>query len=102
MSVSHSPGPWESKYDGHGGMCINDANGQQVGYVCKRNGGVQEANAKLIDAAPDSLAMLQRLLAWFDAEAELVRETGTGSTEGELIDQAVAIKSVIAKCRKLP
>lgn len=45
----------------------------------------------------DMLAELRRLQKWFDAEYEMISETGTGSTEGELIDEAVRIKAVIAK-----
>lgn len=51
-------------------------------------------------AAPALLAELRRLLAWLDTEVELVQGTGTGSTEGELIDEAIRVKAVIAQAEE--
>ncbi len=94
---THKPGPWFINEHYPEGLRTRYVE-SPTGTVCEVSG--NSTDLYLIAAAPDMLATLERLLGWFDTEAELVRETGTGSTEGELIDEAVAIKSIISKCRK--
>ena len=48
--MANSPTPWTSHFDGHGGICVEDANGRQIGYLSNRPG--QEEHAALLVAAP--------------------------------------------------
>lgn len=67
---------------------------------------VAEATARFIVKAANChdelLAELRRVLAWLDRESELVMETGTGSTAGEIVDEAVRVKTAIAKATGAP
>lgn len=54
MSAQHTPGPWtRNRHDD-----IHDANGDLVCGACGPEAADQEANARLIAAAPDLLAAL--------------------------------------------
>lgn len=80
----HTPGPWESSgYDGHGGITIN-SDARQIGYasMCRE----QEANARLIAAAPD---LLEALKAFVEDWSEL-----SGKVRGSTLDK---IDAAIAK-----
>lgn len=48
--MTNSPTPWTSRFDGHGGICVEDANGRQIGFLSNRPG--QEDHAALLVAAP--------------------------------------------------
>lgn len=64
----HTPAPWTTSYDGHGGMTVLGSDGQQVGFVS--NNRWQKANAALIAAAPDMLEALKRIterIEWLGA-----------------------------------
>jgi len=71
----------------------------------------QTANARLIAAAPDLLAVCQRLLAWADDPTENVA-TGTGSNAGwvkmqadtfqDVMDIADAASAALAKAEGKP
>lgn len=86
MSAGHTPGPWETSHDGHGGIYVGDKNGRQVGFVSLRS--EQEANARLIAAAPELLEALRDLLADYDGSIE--------PGESALIDKA---RAAIAKVK---
>lgn len=63
----HAPFPWKTSYDGHGGICIEAADGSQVGFVSSSPH--QEANARLIEHAP-ALLLAAKAVAFsngFDA-----------------------------------
>lgn len=55
---------WAKEYDGHGGVCVTDQDGQQVGFVSP--GPKQAENAALVFAAPDLLAACEAWVAYFD------------------------------------
>lgn len=54
-------------------------------------------DARLIARAPEMADELARILKWLDTEAELIQETGTGSTAGEVIGQAIRVKALLCK-----
>jgi len=65
MSTQHTPGPWTLKPHGviAGGKTIQLPGGeaqQQVAMACILDDGDQEANARLIAAAPEMLKALRR------------------------------------------
>lgn len=77
----HTPEPWDSYVDEQGSWNIFDTNGHDV--VCVTN----EANARLIAAAPELLEALQSLERLFSSMSN-------DSTETFWIDKA---RSAIAK-----
>jgi len=66
MSKSqHTPGPWSFSSEGHGSFYIRDNNGHQLiwlGHSSQFDDGENEANARLIAAAPDFLVSAQALV----------------------------------------
>ena len=70
--MKHAPGPWEVSEEWHGDLYIDSyiegegdtALAKIVNNVCKTD--QAEANARLIAAAPDLLAIVQDLLFEFD------------------------------------
>ena len=69
-----APTPWTAAHDGHGGICLEDAQGRQIGFVSARH--EQETHAALLKAAPLLLAYyrasrsLQMTLGHPDATAQ--------------------------------
>ena len=59
QTPQHTPGPWLTGHDGHGGMYVEDSQQRQVGFVSARRD--QESNASLIAAAPELLEALQAI-----------------------------------------
>ncbi len=57
---SLAPTPWTAAHDGHGGVCLDDANGRQIGFLSSRP--EQDAHAALFKAAPHLLTALQHLM----------------------------------------
>jgi hypothetical protein len=72
--VKIAPTPWTAAHDGHGGICLDDAQGRQIGFVSARP--EQDAHAALLKAAPLLLAYyrtsrnLQMTLGHPDATAQ--------------------------------
>ena len=62
-----APTPWVATHDGHGGICLDDADGRQIGLVSARP--EQKAHAALLRAAPALFAALQ---------AQEVLDSGSG------------------------
>lgn len=65
--MSHTPGPWKWERDEHGASHLRAMNGTTIvnleeGYEM----GPGEADAKLLEHAPDLLNALSRLVARFD------------------------------------
>jgi hypothetical protein len=89
--VKHTPGPWKVYTAKNGGKIIGigDAEGGGVtdpNFALWRAGKEQQANARLIAAAPDLLAALEGMMALLDA--------------GSLYEpQAYAARAAIAKAR---
>jgi hypothetical protein len=79
MNTQHTPGPWRVKSSNPSGT-LEIVGGEQYHHVCKLDGKRQEshfhaqqANAKLIAAAPELLAALQeaeRVIRFAAQEAE--------------------------------
>jgi hypothetical protein len=69
-----APTPWSAAHDGHGGICLDDAQGRQIGFLSARP--EQDAHAALMKAAPLLLAYyrasksLQMTLGHPDATAQ--------------------------------
>lgn len=61
MTTKFTPGGWSYGHTPHGAIHVYDKRGTQVAYVVGRKG--QEANARLISAAPELLAALQDMLS---------------------------------------
>lgn len=85
----HTPGPWMADFRLIGGrVVVNQANAGDRMQVALVNGGAdeQDANARLIAAAPDLLEALRSLLS---ASADAIRYVpADGSEERDLCDAA--------------
>lgn len=67
--AQHSPGPWElgPSLEDHGGWRVYSDHSYRVAEVPNVNGSARnEANAKLIAAAPEMLVALQGMLSEWD------------------------------------
>ena len=114
MSEQHTPGPWRVLITsgwiqtigdpyGHGSMHIADVRGW--GHLTGRGGGcafseekavaIQEANARLIAAAPDLLAALRELLQLSDNWGDEIRDGAL--TLHVAVDAVDAALAAIAK-----
>jgi hypothetical protein len=62
MNTQHTPGPWQTVPDNMGGFDVWGADDFWVANMRSRAMPVQQANAKLIAAAPELLAALQEAL----------------------------------------
>jgi len=79
METKHTPGPWKSNYrKGTGfdhGYIIERTNGQSIAAINRdswQTSGEYEANARLIAAAPDALALARAVAGHFkDTDAPL-------------------------------
>ena len=104
MEAKHTPGPWKLNADEDTGMndsgCILDSVGHVIVtdiYGTFKNGrttGEAEANARLIAAAPDLLAQLQRTLIdledFCSDEPEFEWSQDAGNKMIREIEQAIA------------
>lgn len=62
--MSHTPGPWLIEPKAARGLWLHDSNGEFIALATKRDDAAEEdANARLIAAAPDLLAALKQLTA---------------------------------------
>ena len=74
--TTHTPGPWTCDVTDFGGSNTNsfyvliDANSHSVARVLTHSR-PYEANAAIIAAAPDMLAMLKSAALWIEATAEM-------------------------------
>ena len=74
-SVKHTPGPWKVNADEYGNVlgvrAANDATICQINWMIRKRGGLQaEANARLIAAAPDLLAVLKEFVKDSECDAD--------------------------------
>lgn len=79
-----TPAPWVSEYDDNGFFYVG-ADGMPSPYIAATGGegAADEANAKLIAAAPDMYNAIKNYIAAVDA--------------GEIVDQFDALKAAIKK-----
>ena len=66
MNAQHTPGPWEIEGEGQTTTAIFALDNHAIAHLSGRVQCVQDANAALIAAAPDTLAALELALAWED------------------------------------
>lgn len=86
MEAKHSKGPWDDRLANQGTILIFSADNEVIG--CASNVppmGQARINARLIAAAPELLAALERLLIWRQK-----------TTPFDLLEQ---VEAVIAKAR---
>ena len=62
MTTTHTPGPWEIRKS-HVYDVIYSRGGELIAFVSLKNPAEMNANLRLLSAAPDLLAALERLLA---------------------------------------
>jgi hypothetical protein len=95
MSTKHTPGPWSFGYGDH--ICIEDKDERIIAFcnLQNENGDEDEANAKLIAAAPETKRQRDALL-------EALKETLRCNHELGAISRPVAdqARAAIAMCEK--
>jgi hypothetical protein len=91
--TKHSPEPWEFVRMGHGVVAVWDAKDVVIhSHANARKNSKEEANAKLVAAAPDLLRACESLLAlpaievWRDY---LRRGIGTATSDGKAVQAAL-------------
>jgi len=65
MNNTHKPGHWQIDYSGNCHIGITDENDRTIAFCALQNedGAEDEANARLISAAPDLLSALERAVS---------------------------------------
>lgn len=99
MSKHHTPGPWVARRNSAFWEFAQQGKWVTIGDVCSTNpsnpdDGLQEANARLIAAAPDMLDALEMALA-----SGLIRASDPVNDPGTLCPVHDAISAAIAKAR---
>ena len=90
----HTPGPWT--HEGYGGITGTE-NGRKYNVACvylRIPAGRQEANARLIAAAPDLLDALEGIIGYFDSENSVSVSQATIKASS---DEIKAARAAIAK-----
>ena len=108
MSAQHTPGPW--RVEGHSGLLggalaghaithgVNAYQDGPAGYVCKTVG-TTDADARLIAAAPDMLAMLQEVADYLDRYADVIDGDDGQPEANEALRLLTAVTDVIAAAK---
>ena len=97
--VVHTPGPWEVKGPTQNGHCLRIFAGDE--YVGIIGGSDQpmrviHANAKLIAAAPELQAALEKFVAWHDMDHERIKPEEVQAAYNKAIDAAkTALRKVV-------
>jgi hypothetical protein len=86
--TTHTPGPWIFSNNGHGGSAVMASNHRILGY------NLEDANARLIAAAPDLLAAAKGLV---EAYHNSIHGRATFSQATKLADAIDAARAAIAK-----
>ena len=77
MNTNQTPGPWKIVGDGRVDITIIAPNFGVVAHLpWKGHIFIQEANARLIAAAPDVLSVLEEILLWDDSNHKLPGHLG--------------------------
>ena len=97
MSAGHTPGPW--RLNAGDSIKVMNPRGLCVAFAaCGGMTGVKldeaEANARLIAAAPDLLAVAETLANWI---IELAASGDAGFWDAEAMPEIVAARTAIAK-----
>lgn len=86
----HTPGPWIKDRN-----LITDQDGQEIATATYRQSGHVQANAHLIAAAPEMLALLTDVGQWLEIGLQRGQiNRGTANRDGDLVSQ---IRAAIAK-----
>ena len=97
--MAHTPGPWHIDTEDGGARILDDDEliiAGIYGFSAPDRDGQEDANARLIAAAPDLLAALKGLL---ESIQDVERETNTmyGTLDGALADARAAIAKAESK-----
>ena len=104
--IKHTPGPWRIDDGDEGVFGIFDSNGQAIAYLSEnpyKGGGlpgwdVDQANARLIAAAPELLAALKTLpLEAFDKEMDACDAAEFVDNANDFFEAMQKARSAIAK-----
>ena len=83
----HTPGPWRTEYDSDQAVTLLvGAGGTRLAELLSWN----DADDRLIAAAPDLLAACERALAWMPAIRGIEGDAGALLTVIEALDEAIA------------
>ena len=99
MTTLHTPGPWHTKRDGFSTVYVEASIGggwiQEVAACgpTEKGSEQQEANAKLVAAAPELLEALKRVVEWRDT----LYATSGLSAKGAILEDFDDSLSAIAK-----
>ena len=89
----HTPGPWKAEKLNEDTWLIGSNYNRIIGDVWAIDVGTPAANARLIAAAPDLLAALERLVDFFGVASN------TGSSPVRTWSEVQAAKAAIAKAK---
>ena len=101
----HTPAPWDAVDEGHavviyGGADVDSQDRPTVKPVCEvADTDHEEANARLIAAAPDLLAALDNIMGYFRSGNEIPVERATIMANAPEIEAArAALKKARGEC----
>jgi len=97
--AQHTPGPWSVKSDPCHFDTLSDihAGGKLIAQTCSEYPSL-EANARLIAAAPDLLAALEKLEYWLDSDPEVLAAMNALERDDHLAKLELA-RAAIAKAK---
>ena len=94
METKHTPGPWRVQATGHSFVVEAHTHTEVISVDANGNpcrwSEYNEANARLIAAAPELLEALQALLGWEEAEIKHFEATGPDDWIMEIARAAIA------------
>ena len=97
--AKHTAGPWSVDYEGPAHLSIEDSAGRVLAFcnLQSEDGDEDEANARLIAAAPDLLQALKNAREWLDELAGLVQSGTFDAAEDWAGANAVSVDSSLAE-----
>jgi len=104
MSTKHTPGPWYAigrmveVGDDHADICTTNPDLFEQGHLAPPIK-EQQANARLIAAAPDMLAMLQEVADYLDCYADVIDGDDGQPEANDAMRLLVAVTDVIAAAK---
>ena len=98
--MTHTPGPWYAicrmvEVDDHADICTTNPDLFEQGHLAPSIE-EQQANARLIAAAPDMLAMLQEVADYLDCYADVIDGDDGQPEANEAMRLLVAVTDLIA------
>jgi hypothetical protein len=97
--ATHTSAPWSVDYEGPAHLSIEDSAGRVLAFcnLQNENGDEDEANARLIAAAPDLLRTLKNAREWLDELAGLLQDGALDAAEDWAGANAVSVDSSLAE-----